>query len=149
MSPGPVHVGAAPIIPEHGHAKRNDGGTLDAAIFLGRMPIIPSSVRRTGETAAIATAALVSAAAPGLWGVLAYIEVTMLTLAGTITLTIGWTDAVGATTDATIAGVMGAAGRIKGVVLPIEVLSGNVTYAVAIGTFTGTYNIRLVPLRFV
>lgn len=149
MSPGPIRVGAIPPIPEHGHTKRGDGGLLDAAIFVGRMPLVTSPIRRTGETAAIATATLVSGPVPGAWGVLVYIEVTALTVGGTLVVTIGWTDAVGATTDATLAAAFGATGRLKGMVQPLEIASGNLTYAVAIGLFVGTYSVRVVPLRYV
>ena len=45
MSPGPVRVGAEPTVPEYGHTKRGDGGTLDEQFIreLVRRPVISVS----------------------------------------------------------------------------------------------------------
>jgi hypothetical protein len=57
--------------------------------------------------------------------------------AGTLTLTIGWTDTLGATTDATVTLALTATGRAK-LLLPIQVASGDITYAVTGGGTYGT-----------
>jgi hypothetical protein len=138
-----------PTVPDHGHTKRGDGGLLSSSIYADRMPLVLNALRSTGLTAAVATASVVTGAAPGLWRLNVYVTLTALTVAGTLTVTLGWTDAGGATTNATITkAVTAAPDRFSGTVLA-DVASGNLTYAVAVGLFTGTYQIRVVPERLV
>lgn len=146
----PVRRGAQTTIAEHGHTGRNDGGLLNAGILLGQVPqVSASNIKTSGLTAAVTTTNLVVAPPPGLWEVLIYVEIVTKTANGTVTVTLAWTDNGGAQTDATTTLAVTAAGqRITGKVL-CEIASGNLTYAVAVGTFTGSYNIRLVPVRLV
>ena len=58
--------------------------------------------------------------------------------AGTLTVTIAWTDAVGATTSTPITAFsLAATGRTTGRQL-VKIASGNVTYAVAVTGIYGT-----------
>lgn len=93
----------------------------------------------TGQTANIATTNLSSTPPTGVYAVEVYLQCTTADLtAGSLTVTIGWTDDVGATTDATaIMGFgLGTTGRTRAVYAPLRVASGDLTYAVAI---TGSY----------
>jgi hypothetical protein len=57
--------------------------------------------------------------------------------AGTLTVTIGWTDPVGATTDTSVTLPLTTTGRARGI-FPIRVSSGNITYSVTGGGTYGT-----------
>jgi hypothetical protein len=57
--------------------------------------------------------------------------------AGTATVTIGWTDVLGATTDATVTKALTSTGRSKATI-PMQVNSGNITYTVTGGGTYGT-----------
>lgn len=143
---GIVRRGTTLIVPEHAHTGVRDGGKLSASLFTGQVPLNGTALSLTGQTAAITTTNLAVAPAPGDWLLFVYLEVTTHTTNGTITVTIGWTDTVGATTDATVTAAFTATGRIRGI-LPLRIASGNLTYAVAIGTWAGAFRMDLVPVR--
>jgi hypothetical protein len=69
--------------------------------------------------------------------------------AGTATVTIGWTDVLGATTDATVTKALTTTGRSKATI-PMQVNSGNITYTVTGGGTYGTARyalyIRIISL---
>jgi len=109
---------------------------------------IARNYRQTAQTAAISSFNLLTAPTPGFYRVSAYIETTAETVAGTYTIPIGYTDAVGATSQNVINAVaVTGTGRTIGTPVIIEVSSGNVTAAVQIGLLTGTYNVRIVAER--
>lgn len=92
----------------------------------------------TAQTANIATTNLSSTPPAGMY----HVEVTLVcttadVTAGTLAVTIGWTDVLGATTNATsIAGfTLAATGRTSAQYV-LQVASGNITYAT---TVTGAY----------
>ena len=93
----------------------------------------------TGQVANITTTNLSSTPPAGVYAVEVYLQCTTNDVtAGTLTVTIGWTDDVGATTDAAAIAAfpLTATGRAKAVYAPLRVASGDITYAVAI---TGAY----------
>lgn len=135
--------GTPEAITVHSHASSQQGGLLTASAFGGKHPFT-TTVKVLGATGAVTTANILSGPLAGPYLVTVYVEVTAKTTNGIITVTIGWTDAVGATTETTLtAFTFNATGRGK-TIFPIEVASGDVTYAVGIGTFTGTYNCRVL-----
>jgi hypothetical protein len=91
----------------------------------------------TAQVANIVTTNLSSTPATGFYEVEVYLMTTTADVtAGTLTVTIGWTDNVGATTSTPItAFTLAAVGRTTGRQL-IRVSSGDITYAVAV---TGAY----------
>lgn len=95
----------------------------------------------TAQTADITTTNLSSTPPAGVYAVEVYLMCTTSDVtAGTLTVTIGWTDDVGATTDATsiAAFPLTATGRAKAVYAPLRVNSGDITYAVAVTGIYGT-----------
>jgi hypothetical protein len=60
-----------------------------------------------------------------------------------VTVTFGWTDDVGATTDATLTQTLIATGRAR-VTIPLYLASGNITYTVA---HTGIFGAAKYALR--
>jgi hypothetical protein len=117
----------------------------NASIFLPNLPTVSivgadtgtGKVSLTGQTANIGTTALLTAPTTGtVYRVTAYIEGTTVGT-GTLTVTIGWTDNVGATTDAGLTLSLLGTGRASRTI-PVFVASGNVTYAVS-GYLTGAY----------
>lgn len=92
----------------------------------------------TAQAADITTTNLSNTPPAGLYRVDVYL-ITTATDAGasTLTVTIGWTDTLGATTDTSMTRVLTATGRTVGSVL-CQVASGNITYAVTGGGTYGT-----------
>ena len=91
----------------------------------------------TAQTADITTTNLSNTPPAGVYEVEVYLLCTTADVtAGSLTVTLGWTDGVGATTSTPItAFTLAATGRTSGRQL-MQVASGNITYAVAI---TGGY----------
>lgn len=105
----------------------------------------------TGRTSDIATTAVATAPAVGNYVVEVYLLCTTAdAAAGTLTVTISWTDAVGATSSTPITVFsLAATGRTTGRQL-VRVASGNVSHAVAItgiyGTAVYAIHTRVVPI---
>lgn len=121
---------------------------LEMQNLLGTIPIVGNDapavasgalgkVDLTAQTADIATTNLSSTPPAGLYMVEAYLLCTTAdAAAGTLTVTIGWTDTVGATTSTPITAFpLTATGRTTGRQL-VQVASGDISYAVAV---TGAY----------
>lgn len=91
----------------------------------------------TAQTANIATTNLSSTPPAGLYLVEVYLACTTADVtAGTLAVTIGWTDVVGATSSTPITGfALTATGRTSGRQI-VQLSSGDITYAVAV---TGAY----------
>lgn len=106
----------------------------------------------TGQVANIATTALTNTPPAGMYLVEVYLEVTTADLAaGSLAVTIGWTDGIGATTSTPITGLaLTATGRATGRQL-VQLASGDITYAVTVtglyGTAVYAVYVRLVALR--
>ena len=115
-------------------------------VFVGQDPPAVASARLgkvdlTAQVANIATTDLSNTPPAGVYEVEVYLMCTTAdALAGSLTVTIGWTDNVGATTDATTitAFPLTATGRTRAVYAPLRVASGNITYAVAVTGIYGT-----------
>lgn len=100
------------------------------------VPAIVDSQSLTNQGADITTTNFTNAGTAGLYEVEYILEDTTAAAgAGTVTLTISWTDAAGATT-ATATQVLTATGRASGVIA-IQLNSGNITYTT---THTGIYS---------
>lgn len=107
-------------------------------------------VTLTAQTADIATTNLTSSPASGDYLVTVYLQCTTADVgAGTLTVTIGWTDTIGAMTDASVTLTLTATGRSRADIL-VKRVSGEITYAVANGGSYGTaqyaIDVRLVAL---
>lgn len=99
------------------------------------VPAIVDHVALTGQTADIGATNFTNAQTAGLYRINYILQDTTADVtAGTLTLTISWTDDAGATT-ATASQVLTAAGRTSGVIY-VQLASGNLTYAT---THTGIF----------
>ena len=109
-------------------------------------------LNNTGKTADITTTNLTSSPTAGVYEVKVYLMCTTNDVtAGALTVTIGWTDSVGATTSTPITAFsLAATGRTTGRQI-VQVASGNITYAVAVaggigyGTSVYAIHVRVVP----
>jgi len=91
----------------------------------------------TAQAADITTTNLTNGPPAGDYLVMVYVQCTTADASATLlTVTIGWTDTVGATTDATVTVNMTTTGRASGIIR-VKRVSGEITYAT---TLTGTYN---------
>lgn len=108
-----------------------------------------STVTRTGQGAAITTENLVTRARSGIYRIYAILQTTTQDAgAGTVTLTIGWTDRVGATTDANLTRVLTGTGR-NSRSYEIEVQGDtNITFATSSAAFgTAVYALEIRAFR--
>ena len=123
-----------------------DSALAGFPVFVGQDPPAVASARLgkvdlTAQVVDITTTALSNTPPAGVYEVEVYLMCTTAdALAGSLTVTIGWTDNVGATTDATTitAFPLTATGRTRAVYAPLRVASGNITYAVAVTGIYGT-----------
>jgi len=114
-----------------------DGADPPAAGEIGK-------VNRTAQTADIASTNLTNGTAAGFYVIDAVLEDTTSDVtAGVVTVTFGWTDDAGATTDATLTQVLTAVGRSR-ITVPLYLASGNVTYSTA---HTGIFGSAAYALR--
>jgi len=107
-------------------------------------------VRLTGQTANIgATSLYTGNPSAGLYEVDCYVEVTTVGTTGTLVLTIGYTDAVGATSQATTGINITGTGRASGRFLVKVQGAANITYATSGITTAGTlaYNVSIDARR--
>lgn len=126
----------------HDHSDRNNGGQLSKSAFGGKHPFT-TTVKVIGATGAISSTTVIVLPDPGPYQVSVYVEVTVKSANGTITIIPAWADAVGATSDSTtVTKSVTATGRFYGT-LPIEIASGSLTFTSTVTTFTGTYNVRV------
>ena len=138
QAPGSLRT-KVPVTADHDHSDFRSGGKLSRRAFSSLNPFsTPTSVT---TNAAITTANLVVNPDARLWEVTIYLEVTAKSANGTVTVTIGWTDANGATSDA-YAPVVNAVGHYSSRIIA-RPASANLTYATTLGTFTGTYTLWL------
>lgn len=92
----------------------------------------------TGQTANIGTTNLTNGALTGGYFLGVYLQCTTADVtAGTITVTIGWTDINGAQTDTSVTHALTSTTNPARAILPIQVSSGEITYAVS---NSGAYN---------
>jgi len=94
-------------------------------------------VALTAQTASIGTTAILTSPAAGLFEVDVYIETTTAGSAGTVLATIGHTDRIGATTQATSTLALDSVGR-KIQRFLVYAASGNVTYATTVAGASGS-----------
>jgi hypothetical protein len=102
-----------------------------------------------GETASVSTTDLVIAGAhrPGIYRVVCWVAVTAGAVGGAVTVTIGWTDEVGATTAAAITALTATtATRGSGAVVLYSDASAAITVATTV-TGTPTHNLRVACER--
>lgn len=114
------------------------------------VPIIVDTVVRAAQTADITATNFSNAATAGEYVVYAYLQVTTAGASGTVSVTIGWTDDVGATTTNVInLASTTSTGRVTATPLYIRTASGNVTWATDITVVGGApeYKINLVCQR--
>lgn len=113
----------------------------------GTITSVVASLNLTAQTTAISTATLYTSAATGLYRVSGVIETTTAGSAGTVTVTLGWTDAIGATTTVPLnLFTMATTGRSQITPQVIQVNSGEViSYATAVASVIGNpaYTVRL------
>jgi hypothetical protein len=103
-----------------------------------------AGIDKTAQGADIGTTNLTSSAPAGAYLLIAVLECTTAAVGtGTVTLTLSWTDDVGATTDTSVSIALTATGRSK-VALPVYLASGDITYATANG---GSYSTAKYALR--
>ena len=125
-------------------------------VFVGEdVPAVAASrlgkVNATAQTANIASTALSNTPHTGVYEVEVYLMCTTAdAAAGTLAVTVGWTDAVGATSSTPITGfALTATGRTTGRQI-VNVASGDITYAVTItggyGTSAYAIAVRVVSL---
>lgn len=94
-------------------------------------PLIVDVVTLSNQSADITTTNFTNAGTAGLYRVAWVLEDTTADItAGAVTLTVAWTDGVGATT-ATATQVLTGTGRATGNYFLIQLASGNITYAVS------------------
>jgi hypothetical protein len=116
----------------------------DATALEGAPVPVGNQVIRTAQGADVSTTNIVTRAKSGIYEVRAVLQCTTADAgAGTITLTIGWTDRVGATTT-TMALALTATGRNTASSVMQVAGDTNITYAVAI---TGAYGAALYALE--
>jgi hypothetical protein len=90
------------------------------------------------QSADIGSSKLTDTTPAGFYEVEAYLICTATDAgAGTATLTVSWTDTLGATTDATVTKALTSTGRSKAII-PIQLASGNITYTITGGGTYGT-----------
>ena len=131
------------------------GGNISAVAAIASegnfgVPLIVDTVMRSAQTADITTTNFTNAGVAGEYIVYAYLQVTTAGASGTISVTIGWTDDVGATTSNVInLASTTSTGRVTATPLYIRTASGNVTWATDITVVSGTpaYKINLVCQR--
>lgn len=111
-----------------------------------------ANVDLTGQTASIGTTTTLSSPPAGIYAVKVVAMCTTASGSGapTLDVTIGWTDDVGATTQAVISGLsLSATGRSSGQTV-LRVSSGSITHATTINAASGSPQyalyIRIVPL---
>lgn len=101
-------------------------------------------VNLTAQAADIAATNILGTAVTGMYMIHAVLEDTTAdATAGILTVTFGWTDDVGATTDATLTQALTGTGRSR-LAFPLYLASGNITYAT---THTGIYGAAQYALR--
>jgi hypothetical protein len=113
-------------------------GNVNGLTLIGKF--LSTDVNLTGQAANIGTTNLLTTPNVGMYRVSAYLEGTTAGT-GTLTVTTGWTDEVGATTDAGLTFLLTGTGRASRTVLTY-VASGSLTYAVS-GYLTGVYALRI------
>ena len=114
------------------------------------VPLIVDTVMRAAQTADITTTNFSNAGVAGEYVVYAYLQVTTAGASGTISVTIGWTDDVGATTTNVInLASTTSTGRVTATPLYIRTASGNVTYStdITVGSGAPQYKINLMCVR--
>jgi hypothetical protein len=103
------------------------------------IPITPIGVALDNQNASIATTTLHTPNAGAKFRLSWLVQVTITDVTGTITLTLGWTDKIGATTKNVLnAQAMNATGRWNGTEIIEGVAGANITYATTIAGATGT-----------
>lgn len=106
-----------------------------------------AKLNATAQTADITTTNLATSMQAGQYHIDVYIENTTTDVtAGIVTLTLAWTDDVGATTDATVTqDLTGLAARRAALSRNVYLASGNITYATAHSGIFGTsaYALRI------
>ena len=97
----------------------------------------------TGQTATITTANLLASAPAGFYRASVYVVATASTI-GTLTVTLGWTDAQQAQTSQVITTPALAVGGFATAVLPMKTSgTNNITYATVVGGTSLTYNLDI------
>jgi hypothetical protein len=107
----------------------NTADTTGADAAAGDM----NKVNLTNKAGAITTKKIANGTPAGMYLIEAILQDTTadVTATGVVTLTIAWTDDIGATTDATTTIALNAIGRAK-LTLPLYLASGDITYATGI-----------------
>jgi len=109
--------------------------TTIATLIAGGVPALATSIALTNQGADIGATNFTNAGTVGTYRIDYTLEDTTADVtAGTVTLTIAWTDDAGATT-VTAVQVLTATGRVSGVI-HVQLASGNITYAT---THTGIF----------
>jgi hypothetical protein len=108
-----------------------------------------AALNLTGQSATITTANLLASAPAGFYEASVYVVATASTV-GTLTVTLGWTDAYGAQTSTVITTGVVAAGGFATATLPIMTSgTNNITYATVVGGTALTYNLHIRLKRVV
>lgn len=133
------------------------GGSSTDALF--RLPSVPGklvaqrdSLNRGGQTASIGSATWSTSPPAGMYQVDYHVSNLSAIAAGTVSLTIAFTDDVGATTRTTSNLSLTTTGRLTdNAPWVIYVASGNITYSTTVTGASGTPNyavrLRLIPLE--
>lgn len=123
-----------------------DGGAGGTLTITSESVPTPNQYNLPGQNSDIATTSMLVAPAAGQYLVEAYLMCTTAdAAAGTLTITVGWTDAVGATTSSPITLFsLATTGRTTGR-QAMRVASGDITFAVSI---TGGYGTSQYALHF-
>lgn len=123
---------------------------ISTAGDVGRIPTGQAIVSLANQTAGITTTALHTPGANGLFRIAYYVAVTTTDATGTLTLTLGWTDEVGARTLDAIAGLsLASTTYAQGQIVVWALTSAPITYAVSLAGLSGSpaYSIRLAVER--
>lgn len=108
-----------------------------------------SPIRLTAQSASIGATAFATEPSPGFYALGGLVQCTTAGTAGTVTLTLRWTDDAGATSAASAALTLAAVGRDAILMRPIRIASGNVTYETTVAGATGNprYAVDCLLLR--
>ena len=113
------------------------------------IPLAPVIIEALAQSASIPTETLHTPSVGGLFRLTWYVEITQIG-SGTLTLTLGWTDDNGAQTNNVINAIsLGATGYWDGNIVVYDKMSQNLTYAVALGSPSGSplFDLRIALER--
>ena len=134
-----IATGTAPIAVTSTTVNTNLNADMVDNLHSTDLPIIKQNVQLTAQVAAIGSTNISGTNTTGLYRVSYYLEDTTADItAGTIMVTIGWTDDAGATTTSSVALPLTAVGRTSGILYVRVLGTGSIQYSTTLVGIIGT-----------